>query len=145
MLTVSKFYKNLVKWALTEMLCNVAGTTTLDREWRFFCAELLCHNVIALECGEQRINVSDWLMFIHSYYTTQIHAHIIISKGIFSIVPGNYRVHVSPQRRVVGWLYSDTECDGNVCNVSCVNLRLQITWGHVQNVVSLKVLYKFDT
>jgi hypothetical protein len=31
--TVSKFYKNLVKWALTEMLCSVAGTTTLDREW----------------------------------------------------------------------------------------------------------------
>jgi hypothetical protein len=30
--TVSKFYKNLVKWALTEMECSVAGTTTLDRE-----------------------------------------------------------------------------------------------------------------
>ena len=26
------FYKNLVKLALTEMLCSVAGTTTLDRE-----------------------------------------------------------------------------------------------------------------
>jgi hypothetical protein len=32
--TVSIFYKNLVKWALTEMLCNVTGTTTLDRECR---------------------------------------------------------------------------------------------------------------
>jgi hypothetical protein len=31
--TVSKFYKNLVKWALTEIECSVAGTTTLDREW----------------------------------------------------------------------------------------------------------------
>jgi hypothetical protein len=31
--TVSKFYKNLVKWALTDMECSVAGTTTLDREW----------------------------------------------------------------------------------------------------------------
>jgi hypothetical protein len=30
--TVSKFTKNLVKWALTEMKCSVAGTTTLDRE-----------------------------------------------------------------------------------------------------------------
>ena len=30
--TVSKYYKNLVKWALTEMECSVAGTTTLDRE-----------------------------------------------------------------------------------------------------------------
>jgi hypothetical protein len=30
--TVSKFCKNLVKWALTEMLGSVAGTTTLDRE-----------------------------------------------------------------------------------------------------------------
>jgi hypothetical protein len=34
-LTVSKFYKNLVKWTLTEMLCSVAGTTTLDRECVF--------------------------------------------------------------------------------------------------------------
>jgi len=32
LLTVSKFYKNFVKWALTEMLCSIAGTTTLDRE-----------------------------------------------------------------------------------------------------------------
>ena len=31
--TVSIFYKYLVKWALTEMECSVAGTTTLDREW----------------------------------------------------------------------------------------------------------------
>jgi hypothetical protein len=31
--TVSKFYKNLVKWALTDLECSVAGTTTLDREW----------------------------------------------------------------------------------------------------------------
>jgi len=34
-LTVSKFYKNLVKWALTEMECSVGGTTTLDREWEY--------------------------------------------------------------------------------------------------------------
>jgi hypothetical protein len=26
------FYKNLVKWALTEIESSVAGTTTLDRE-----------------------------------------------------------------------------------------------------------------
>ena len=32
-LTVSKFYRNLVKWALTEMECSVVETTTLDREW----------------------------------------------------------------------------------------------------------------
>ena len=31
--TVSKFYKNLVKWALTETESSVAGTTTLDKEW----------------------------------------------------------------------------------------------------------------
>ena len=35
--TVSKFYKNLVKWAFTEMECSVAGTTTLDREWNSPC------------------------------------------------------------------------------------------------------------
>jgi hypothetical protein len=33
-LTVSNFYKNLVNWALTEIESSVAGTTTLDREWR---------------------------------------------------------------------------------------------------------------
>ena len=31
--TLSKFYKHLVKWPLTEMEWSVAGTTTLDREW----------------------------------------------------------------------------------------------------------------
>ena len=35
--TVSKFYKNIVKWALTEMLCSVAGTTTVDRECCIVC------------------------------------------------------------------------------------------------------------
>jgi hypothetical protein len=30
--TVSNFYKNLVKWALTEIESSVAGTTTLDRQ-----------------------------------------------------------------------------------------------------------------
>jgi hypothetical protein len=30
--TVSNFYKNLVKWVLTEIESSVAGTTTLDRE-----------------------------------------------------------------------------------------------------------------
>jgi hypothetical protein len=35
--TVSNFYKNLVKWALTEIESSVAGTTTLDREWCFLC------------------------------------------------------------------------------------------------------------
>ena len=39
--TVSKFYKNLVKWALTVMLCSVAGTTTLDREWCSRCCHCL--------------------------------------------------------------------------------------------------------
>jgi hypothetical protein len=39
-LTVSKFYKNLVIWALTEMLCSVAGMTTLDREWSNLCDTL---------------------------------------------------------------------------------------------------------
>ena len=29
--------QNLVKWALTEMECSVAGTTTLDREWLYLC------------------------------------------------------------------------------------------------------------
>jgi hypothetical protein len=30
--TDSNFYKNFVKWALTEIESSVAGTTTLDRE-----------------------------------------------------------------------------------------------------------------
>ena len=35
--TVSNFYKNHVKWALTEIESSVAGTTTLDRECLFAC------------------------------------------------------------------------------------------------------------
>jgi hypothetical protein len=30
--TVSNYYKNLVKWSLTEIESSVVGTTTLDRE-----------------------------------------------------------------------------------------------------------------
>ena len=40
--TVSKFYKHLVKWALTEIEWSVAGTTTLDREW----FTIICQNLI---------------------------------------------------------------------------------------------------
>ena len=36
-ITVSNFYKNLVKWALTEIESIVAGTTTLDRELAMPC------------------------------------------------------------------------------------------------------------
>ena len=39
--TVSKFYKNLVKWGLPEMECSVAETTNLDREWCTLC--LYCY------------------------------------------------------------------------------------------------------
>jgi hypothetical protein len=39
--TVSKFYKHLVKWALTEIKWSVAGTTTLDREW----LTIICQNL----------------------------------------------------------------------------------------------------
>ena len=39
--TVSKFYKNLVKWALTEIEWSVGGTTTLDRECRISAAVTL--------------------------------------------------------------------------------------------------------
>ena len=30
--TIFNFYKNLVKWVLTEIESSVAGTTTLERE-----------------------------------------------------------------------------------------------------------------
>ena len=39
---LSKFYKHLVKWALTEIELSVAGTTTLDREW----FTIICQNLI---------------------------------------------------------------------------------------------------
>jgi hypothetical protein len=42
-------------------------------------------------------------MFIHSYYVSRIHGHIIISKEIVSIFP----VHVSP-KSIVWRLYSDS-------------------------------------
>ena len=44
--TVSKFYKNLVKWALTEMECSVAGTTTLDRECGITCTLFFCNRFL---------------------------------------------------------------------------------------------------
>jgi hypothetical protein len=47
-----------LKWALTDMLCSVAGTTTLDREWIFGWAccviflSLLCHpSMLLVMCG----------------------------------------------------------------------------------------------
>ena len=40
-LLFSKFYKHLVKWALTEIEWSVAGTTTLDREW----FTIICQNL----------------------------------------------------------------------------------------------------
>ena len=40
--TVFKFYKHLVKWALTEIEWSIAGTTTLDREW----FTIICQNLI---------------------------------------------------------------------------------------------------
>jgi hypothetical protein len=53
-----------------------------------FPAGLLFHDVILilLECGKRRIEYkqrkqSDWLMFIHLFYVSRIHCHILISKG----------------------------------------------------------------
>jgi hypothetical protein len=43
--TVSNFYKNLVKWALTEIKSSVAGTTTLDSEWLYITGKIKCYRV----------------------------------------------------------------------------------------------------
>jgi len=40
---------------------------------------------------------SDGLIFIHSYYVSRIHGHIIISKEIVSVFP----VHISPNKKVL--------------------------------------------
>ena len=42
---VSNFYKNLVKWALTEIKSSVAGTTTLDSEWLYITGKIKCYRV----------------------------------------------------------------------------------------------------
>ena len=60
--TVSKFYKNIVNWALTDIESSVAGTTTLDRECM---SHLSCNNVapvtnLCLGRATTRSHSSQW-------------------------------------------------------------------------------------
>jgi hypothetical protein len=60
--------------------------------------ELFCDDIISLECrgNTHQCKQSDYLMFIHSYYISQIHSHIIISKDVISNISG-CTVHISPK------------------------------------------------
>jgi hypothetical protein len=40
---------------------------------------------------------SNCLMFIHSYYVSQIHGHIIFFQGHIINIASNYIVHISPK------------------------------------------------
>jgi hypothetical protein len=58
---VSNFYKNLVKWALTES--SVAGTTTLDREWMIvwhICDSIVEHFFLCAERWRSKWRPQQW-------------------------------------------------------------------------------------
>ena len=63
--TVSKFYKNLVKWALTEIESSVAGTTTLDREWVYdmYCVDNRCLKTLPGTNGVTSLPLSIWQLY----------------------------------------------------------------------------------
>jgi len=85
---------------------------------------------------------SDCLMFIHSYYESQIYGHIHISKDIVSIFQATVRSAFLKKKRcqmIARWHWKWLNN-----NVTLVNERQQITWRHAQNVVSLRVLCKFN-
>ena len=58
-------------------------------------------------------NQCDCLMFIHSYYVSRIHGHILIYNDIGSIFPATVR-STFLKKGVVGRLYSDTGNDQTV-------------------------------
>jgi hypothetical protein len=119
-----------------------------------FCAELHCHDYISLECNKQP-KQSD-CSFIHimyhnsrSYYVSQftvilcitIHGHIIIFNDIVSIFPATVLSTFFKMKRcrtILWWHWK--WLNGNM---TLVNERQQIMLRHTQNVVSLRVLYKF--
>ena len=73
----------------------------------------------------------DCLMFIHSYFHFQWHSFKISCSCMVYIKKKHCRMIVQWHRK---WSDSD---------VTLVIERQQLTWHHVQNVVSLRVLYKF--
>ena len=81
--------------------------TVVLKEWCDVARDVLCrttlsNDIISLECGKKHIYVSnekhsDCLMFIHTYYVSQIHCHVIFSKDMVSIFP----VHISPNKKAL--------------------------------------------
>jgi hypothetical protein len=73
------------------------------KEWRdavqyFLCRTTLSrrHSIVmqgGTNQGKQR-KQSDCLIFIHSYYVSRIHGHIIISNGIFSMFPATDKIDI---------------------------------------------------
>jgi len=122
---------------VTKEWCNVA------QEFLFRTTLSWCHSIEMRgkthQCKQRK--QSDCLMFIHSYYVSHIHGHIIISKDIFLIFPATV-LSIFFQKKCCRMIIVTLKA-WTVCNVSFVNERQQITWSHAQNAVSLRVLYKF--
>jgi hypothetical protein len=80
--------------------------TVVLKEWCDVARDVLCrttlswHHIIGMggktHLCKQRKH-SDCLMFIHSYYVSQIHCHVIFSKDMVSIFP----VHISPNKKAL--------------------------------------------
>jgi hypothetical protein len=91
--TVSNFYKNLVKWALTEIESSVAGTTTLGREWN--CCLWACFlEEYNWKTNSQQINRTLWYFpfLILSINTPWISLHMYVI------------VHYNSDKSVSEWL-----------------------------------------
>ena len=73
------------------------------KEWRDAVRDFLCrttlsrrHSIVMQggtnQCKQRK--QSDCLIFIHSYYVSRIHGHIIISNGIFSMFPATDKIDI---------------------------------------------------
>jgi hypothetical protein len=109
-------------------------------EWCDVAQDLLCRTTLSWchiigmrgkthQCKQRKQR--DCLMFIHSYFHFQWHSFKISCSCMVYIKKKHCRMIVQWHRK---WSDSD---------VTLVIERQQLTWHHVQNVVSLRVLYKF--
>jgi hypothetical protein len=121
--------------------------TVVLKEWCDVARDVLCrttlswHHIIGMRgkthlCKQRKH--SDCLMFIHSYYVSQITVMLSFPRTWFQYFRSTFLQIKKHCWTIVQWHWKWSNS-----NVTLVNERQQITWHHAQNVVSLRVLYKF--
>ena len=127
--TYTLVYLTLRVFSIEIKESSLSDTRCLKQEWcnverDFLCRiTLLLHHSVGIRGKTHQCKQcirSNHLIFIHSYHLSQIHGHIIISKGLIQYFQQLYSSHFS-KRSIVGWIYSYTKSDWTVCNVSFVN------------------------